>query len=252
MDTQPVAGGSAMTNIVFLHHSVGSGLISEGNLRSLLTDRGYDLYDQGYNEQGLTLPDGAPAGYGYVVPDDNTDPDGLAVIFSAPVESESGSATSAPGNTISGLMRHDVIMFKSCFPVSGIASDAQLDAYKDYYRTIRSFADLHQDRLFIALTSPPLEPTSTNPAEARRARAFAQWLGSPDFVREHPNVVVIGVAMALVATRIVKSFLYGVAPNDPATLAFAAAALVGVGLLAALLPAMRAARLNPVDALRED
>jgi putative ABC transport system permease protein len=64
--------------------------------------------------------------------------------------------------------------------------------------------------------------------------------------------VVIGVAFALAATRIVTSFLYGVAPNDPMTLALAATALIAVGLAAALLPAMRAARLDPVEALRED
>jgi len=207
MNTKPVSGDSAVTSIIFLHHSVGSNLIDQGNLRSLLTDRGYDLYDQGYNEQGLTLPNGEPAGYGYLVPDDNTDPDGLAAIFSAQVDSGSVSATGAPANTISGLMRHDVIMFKSCFPVSGIASDAHLEAYKDYYRTIQSFADLHQDHLFIALTPPPLEPTSTNSAEARRARAFAQWLGSPDFVREHPNVVVIDLFDLLAESDSVRSDL---------------------------------------------
>ena len=58
--------------------------------------------------------------------------------------------------------------------------------------------------------------------------------------------------IAISATRIVKSFLYGVAPNDPLTLALAALSLLAVGFAAAALPATRAARLDPVEALRED
>ena len=189
----PSSGAGRLTSIVFLRHSVGSGLIGDGGLRPQLTDLGYDFYDQGYNEQGLTLPNGEPAGYGYQVPDDNTDPDGLAAIFSQDVVPESVGAAGEPANTLTGLMRHDVIMFKSCFPVSGIASDEQLGAYKSYYLRIRSFADAHPERLFIALTPPPLEPGSTNAAEAQRARAFADWLTSPEFVAGRPNTVVFNL-----------------------------------------------------------
>jgi ABC-type antimicrobial peptide transport system permease subunit len=41
----------------------------------------------------------------------------------------------------------------------------------------------------------------------------------------------IGVPLALGATRLVKSFLYGVAPNDPYSLAFALAMLTGATLM---------------------
>ena len=64
--------------------------------------------------------------------------------------------------------------------------------------------------------------------------------------------VTLGVLMSLAVTRLVSTFLYGVTPHDPATLAFSALALVGVAILAALLPARRAARLDPAAALRED
>jgi ABC-type antimicrobial peptide transport system permease subunit len=64
--------------------------------------------------------------------------------------------------------------------------------------------------------------------------------------------IVIGIGLSLAVTRLVAAFLYGVAPNDPATLSFSALTLVAVGLGAAPLPARRAARLDPVAALREE
>lgn len=51
------------TNIIFLHHSTGRNLILEGNVRSLLTERGYQFWDHDYNHIGLTMPDG-PSGAG--------------------------------------------------------------------------------------------------------------------------------------------------------------------------------------------
>jgi len=62
----------------------------------------------------------------------------------------------------------------------------------------------------------------------------------------------LGVALSLGLTRLVASFLYGVSPTDPVMLGVAVLVLAGVGLLAAALPARRAARLDPVAALREE
>jgi predicted permease len=64
--------------------------------------------------------------------------------------------------------------------------------------------------------------------------------------------VVLGLGLALASTRFVASLLFGLTPSDPATLALATATLVIVALAAALVPALRAARLDPVEALRED
>jgi predicted permease len=61
-----------------------------------------------------------------------------------------------------------------------------------------------------------------------------------------------GVLLALVATRIVESFLYGVTATDPGTLALSAAVLAVVAIGAALAPAWRAATVDPVVALREE
>lgn len=60
----------------------------------------------------------------------------------------------------------------------------------------------------------------------------------------------VGLPGAYFAWRLAAGLLYGVKPGDPATMAFAAAMLVGAGIIAALLPARRAAGIEPAAALR--
>jgi putative ABC transport system permease protein len=60
----------------------------------------------------------------------------------------------------------------------------------------------------------------------------------------------IGLVLAFVATRPLGSMLYGVGVSDPLTYGGVALLLVGVGLAATLIPALRASRLDPVKALR--
>ncbi len=62
----------------------------------------------------------------------------------------------------------------------------------------------------------------------------------------------VGLVAALAATRVVASFLYGVTPNDPVTLALAVVLLAGAAALAGYFPARRASRLQPLIALREE
>lgn len=64
--------------------------------------------------------------------------------------------------------------------------------------------------------------------------------------------VVVGVALALAAGKLVASLLYGVAPHDPLTMTLVGVTLLAVAALAALIPAWRASRVDPVTALRAD
>jgi predicted permease len=73
-------------------------------------------------------------------------------------------------------------------------------------------------------------------------------------MREALLVVVIGIVIGLVGavaiTRLIESMLFGLAPNDPITITSAALLMITVGSIAGYLPARRAARVDPMVALR--
>ena len=64
--------------------------------------------------------------------------------------------------------------------------------------------------------------------------------------------LLLGVAGALALGRVLASFIYGIAAYDPLTFAAVAILLVVVALLASIIPAYRAARIEPTRALREE
>jgi putative ABC transport system permease protein len=64
--------------------------------------------------------------------------------------------------------------------------------------------------------------------------------------------VIIGLGAAWGLTRFLRTILYETSPHDPITYAGVAVVLLGVAALACWLPARRAARVNPVDALRAE
>jgi predicted permease len=70
------------------------------------------------------------------------------------------------------------------------------------------------------------------------------------------GVVAVGGALGLMASyilaRVVQRFLFGVGPGDPVTLILVPLLLSGVAFLAALVPARRATRVNPTEALRTE
>jgi ABC-type antimicrobial peptide transport system permease subunit len=64
--------------------------------------------------------------------------------------------------------------------------------------------------------------------------------------------VAAGLTTAFLMARFIKSMLYGVAPYDPFTLLSATVLLLGVALGASWIPALRAARMDPMQALRSE
>jgi ABC-type antimicrobial peptide transport system permease subunit len=61
-----------------------------------------------------------------------------------------------------------------------------------------------------------------------------------------------GLAASLALTRVVSSLLYGVSASDALTYLIIAVALGGVALAATIIPARRATRVDPMNALRSD
>ncbi|MGH9723376.1 MAG: FtsX-like permease family protein, partial [Bryobacteraceae bacterium] len=72
--------------------------------------------------------------------------------------------------------------------------------------------------------------------------------------RESLLLVAIGIAAgipaAIASTRVISTFLFGMTPTDPATIALATAILLAVAALAGYIPARRASRIDPIVALR--
>jgi ABC-type antimicrobial peptide transport system permease subunit len=64
--------------------------------------------------------------------------------------------------------------------------------------------------------------------------------------------IVLGLVLFALVARFIRSFLFGVAPSDPLTLAGASLTLVGIAALASWIPARRAAHVDPADALRAE
>jgi hypothetical protein len=174
----------AQDRLFFLHHSTGRNLLAQGNVRDLISTynasqgTSLTLWDHDYNYVGLNQKDGVKVGWIYNIPDDNTDPIGLHKLW-----------TTANAARDSILQNYDVIAFKSCYPASSIPTPEMLAQYKTWYLAIRNVLDQHPEKVFVVMSQPPRHRLATNVTEADNARAFADWLKSPEFVQGHPNVV---------------------------------------------------------------
>jgi ABC-type antimicrobial peptide transport system permease subunit len=76
------------------------------------------------------------------------------------------------------------------------------------------------------------------------------------FLGEGVRLALIGVVLAVpvafaITPCVLGSYLYGVGPHNPTTIGLAATSIVGISVVAAVLPARRAACVDPAAALRD-
>jgi putative ABC transport system permease protein len=64
--------------------------------------------------------------------------------------------------------------------------------------------------------------------------------------------IVVGIALSIAAGKLVASLLYGISPRDPGVMLGAALVLAAVGIAASVIPALKAARIDPISSLRVD
>jgi ABC-type antimicrobial peptide transport system permease subunit len=139
---------------------------------------------------------------------------------------------------------------------------AQIDAALMQERLVATLATFF-GLLALVLASAGLYGVVSYSASRRRSEmAIRLALGSTRghvlqlMLRDVAVLVLIGLPLGLGASlacaRLVRSMLYGLTPGDPLTLAGASGILLAVAFLAGYLPAHRAARLDPVVALREE
>src|SRR5204862_72218 len=128
---------------------------------------------------------------------------------------------------------------------------------------------------FGALTIPILRGRAFNPQDAQKSEPVAilnqtaarilfgngdaldhrVQLGGGDgnpFLRMVGVALVAGLAASVLLGRFLSALLFGVANGDPVTLTVVAALLAGASLVACAVPALRAARIEPIRALHEE
>jgi putative ABC transport system permease protein len=85
---------------------------------------------------------------------------------------------------------------------------------------------------------------------ALQGRIVAEFLGTALGVVA--IACVAGLALFFALSRLLAGLLYGVSSTDPLTLGAVVALVTAVGAMAALFPALRAARVDPMTVLREE
>jgi ABC-type antimicrobial peptide transport system permease subunit len=83
-------------------------------------------------------------------------------------------------------------------------------------------------------------------------RSVVVWIVLREILVLAAVAIAISVPLALGTSRFVESLLFGMKPNDPLALTLAVVILLSAALLAGYVPARRASRIDPMNALRHE
>jgi len=157
-------------SMVFLHHSVGHGLLTTGALQDSLLNMGIFVRSATYGDEI-----GQQTDINHWLPKFDNDLDRIL------------SFKAHPNQYFEDDRTNDIIMFKSCFPNSGITSDGEGTAdpissektianYQATFEALIKIFETQPDKLFVYMTSPPLNSGATTFDQAARSRKFNDWL----------------------------------------------------------------------------
>jgi predicted permease len=85
---------------------------------------------------------------------------------------------------------------------------------------------------------------------ARSGRVM--WMVQRDVLLTAAAAFAVGLPLAMIVSRAVESLLYGIRPADPVSIGLGVGAVLGCALTAGFVPARRAARIDPVSAIRSE
>ena len=167
-------------SLVWMHHSTGDNIL-KGGLKAALDSNNVKFHDINYKE--------AEVG-GYVV-GDHTDPQDFPKAFNTPEYFNAIKSWE-----LDKEKKHDVVMFKSCFPSAQIKDDEMMENYKKYYTSMIKVFEENPDILFVGMSSPPLVRGETTPENAKRAREWSTWL-TQEYSKKAKNVRIFDIYNAL-------------------------------------------------------
>jgi ABC-type antimicrobial peptide transport system permease subunit len=158
-------------------------------------------------------------------------------------------------------VRKAVAEIDKSLPLEGITT--QKLAIKESLRLERLFTSLIGSFALLALTLSCIGlyglmaynvARRTGEMGIRKALGARPWDVARPILREALMLTAIGVAIglpiALALVRLMRSLFYGIEPHDPITMIGTVVIMVAVAILAAWIPARRAAKIDPMEALR--
>jgi ABC-type antimicrobial peptide transport system permease subunit len=169
--------------------------------------------------------------------------------------------TVLPPLSIAGAVRRAVAQIDRAIPVAALRTEedeirSSLSAERLFAGLIGSFGALAVLLAAIGLYGVLAYTVAHRTAEIGirialgAGRGNVQWLVLRESLLTVAVGILVGVPAALALSKLVRSMLYGVTPDDTVSFAAALILMVGVTAVAAWVPARRAARVDPMVALR--